>query len=166
VKPHHKQPTLRDQFYLAAIEFFKSHIAPPKVQFIRRTFIIGPGALFPKGTEPPMPDFSGGQIPNTFNAHFPTIYQDQDGASITPDPLTFESTTPDVASVTPDADPTAGFTVMTVDGSVGPGQIKITYGDADAAPGKQTAVAFLNFEVTSEKFVSSLVIGAAELIPK
>lgn len=111
-------------------------------------------------------DFSGGQIPNTFNAHFPVTFQDQDGAAITPEPLTYESTTPEVASVTPDADPTTGFTVTTVDGAVGPGQVKVTYGDAAAEAGTQTAVAFLNFEVTSEKFVSSLTIGAAELIPK
>ncbi len=131
-----------------------------------RHVIIGPGILVPKGVEPPHMDFGGGQIPNTFNAHYPTSFQGSDGNPIVPTPLTHESTTPDTCSVVPDADPTAGFTVMTVDGAIGPYQIKITYGDASAEAGVQTAVAFLNGEVTSEVFVSAINIGAAELAPK
>lgn len=111
-------------------------------------------------------DFQVGQVPNTFDAHVPTIFQNSKGQPIAPDPLTYESTTPETCSVVPDSDPALGFKVITVPGSLGPGQIKITYGDADAAPGKQEATAFVNFEVTSEEFVSSLTLGTVELIAK
>lgn len=92
-----------------------------------------------------------------------TTFVRDDGSPATPQSLTHESTTPDVATVVPLDPPTAGFTLVPAT-TRGVGQAKLSY-DADLGAGVQTVEAFFDFEIVGG-LIASVQFAPGEPRPK